>query len=152
MAQSIPNAPAGKKINKHNALMETAGWGGYYAASTGITIAQMATNTSTMAIASAVAAGGAVSATGVGLVVAGGALTIASCAVNARSAHKSRIHRQNLREIFADRNCPSRYDCFGVGQPGKIDSTSPSPTRSCPTSSSRRARSTVDGCATPSRG
>lgn len=115
MARNVPNPPAGKKINKHIGALETAGWGAYYVASTGLSVAQTATSTSTLAVCSAAAAGAAVSATGVGLVIAAGALTIGSTAVNARAAHKSRIHRKHLREIEANY---SSYDCYGFQQVG----------------------------------
>ncbi|HUB15213.1 MAG TPA: hypothetical protein VMB34_24905 [Acetobacteraceae bacterium] len=68
-------------------------------ASLGLSAAQLATGTSSLAVAGAVVAGAAVSATGVGLVAAGAALTVGSMVNNARSLVKTLEHHSNLKII-----------------------------------------------------
>lgn len=72
------------------------GKGGLSAAGVGVQVAQYATGTSTIAL---VTAGAAASATGIGLIVTGVALTLTTSVLSARSAHKSRLHRDHLEAI-----------------------------------------------------
>lgn len=110
MAHNIPNPPKGTPINRHWKL-KTGGRIGSGLTSLGVSIGQTATGNGTLTVLSAAAAGAAVSATGVGLVITAGVLTIGSSAVAARAAHKTRKHRKHLKDIYANRN---EYDCAGV--------------------------------------
>lgn len=80
--------------------------------SMGVSVASLATGTNSLAVAGAIAAGAAVSATGVGLVVAGGVLTLASIGTNATSMVKTAAHVTALKKIrshlgeFRRCNCP----------------------------------------------
>ncbi len=65
----------------------------------GVSVAQLATQTQSLAVAGAILAGTAVSATGVGLVVAGGVLTLGSMATNATSMVKTSAHVIALKKI-----------------------------------------------------
>ena len=67
--------------------------------SVGNSAAQLATGTSSLAVAGAVVVGAAVSATGIGLVAAGAAMTVGSMVSNARSLSKTIEHRTNLKII-----------------------------------------------------
>jgi hypothetical protein len=71
--------------------------------STGLSLgafaAELTTGTSALTVAGAVVAGAAVSATGIGLVAASGALTVGSVISNARSLAKTFDHRTNLKLI-----------------------------------------------------
>jgi hypothetical protein len=73
--------------------------------SIGVSAAQTATGQTTVALATGTAAA---SATGIGLVVAAGALLVGTSVLSARSAHKSRIHRNNLNKIYERR---AAYAC-----------------------------------------
>lgn len=70
--------------------------------SMGVTAASLGTGTSSLAVAGAIAAGAAVSATGIGLVVAGGLLTLASIGTNFTSMVKSASHVTQLKKIAAN--------------------------------------------------
>ena len=69
------------------------------AVSVGASGAQLATGTSSLAVAGAVVAGAAISATGIGLAATSAALTIGSMVTNARSLAKTIDHRANLKNI-----------------------------------------------------
>src|SRR5439155_8337638 len=62
----------------------------------GTTATQAATGGGALALATGAAA---VSATGVGLVVVGGLLTVGSCVYSARSAYKTYQHRNGLQDL-----------------------------------------------------
>jgi hypothetical protein len=72
------------------------------AASAGLTVAQNVTGASTQALVLGGLA--AVSATGVGLIVTAGALTIATSVLNATSAWKTKGHITELQNIYTHRN------------------------------------------------
>ncbi len=65
----------------------------------GVSVAQLATQTKSLAVAGAILAGTAASATGVGLVVAGGVLTLGSMATNVTSMVKTSAHVIALKKI-----------------------------------------------------
>lgn len=73
-----------------------AGKAGLAAAGVGVQVAQYATGASTLAL---LTAGAAASATGIGLIVTGAALTLSTSVLSARSANKSRLHRNHLQDI-----------------------------------------------------
>ena len=65
----------------------------------GTTAAQLGTHTSSLAVAGAVAAGAAVSATGLGLVIVGGVLTLGSMITSGTSMVKTTAHVLGLKRI-----------------------------------------------------
>ncbi len=81
----------------------------------GVSIAQTATGQTTLALATGAAAA---SATGIGLVAAAGALALGTSVLAARSAHKSRIHRNNLAQIYERRDA---YACGPVEMGGEVN-------------------------------
>lgn len=85
------------------------------AASVGVAVAQTATGQTTLALATGAAAA---SATGIGLVVAAGALTIGTSALAARSAYKTKAHRDNLMAIYERRHS---YSCTCVCEGDEIN-------------------------------
>lgn len=103
----IEQLPNGKPVNRWRAAKQVAK-GSIAAASGGIQVLQQATHTSTVALA---AAGAAASATGIGLVVTGAVITLATAGLSAVSAHKSRLHRNSLQEMYDRRNA---YVCGPV--------------------------------------
>lgn len=76
--------------------------------SAGIQVAQSATGTGTIALATGAAAA---SATGIGLIVAGGCLTLTANTLSAVSAVKTRHHVDNLVKILGR---PASYPCAGL--------------------------------------
>ncbi len=74
--------------------------------SVGVTAAQLGTQTSSLAVVGAIAAGAAVSATGVGLVVVGGVLTLGAMATNTVSMVKTSAHVIHLKRI---RDNPGKF-------------------------------------------
>ena len=72
----------------------------------GVTAAEFGTHTSSLAVAGAVAAGAAVSATGLGLVIAGGLLTLGSMATSGTSMVKTTAHVIALKKIRSE---PSKF-------------------------------------------
>jgi hypothetical protein len=92
---SFPAPPAGKIINRHRMLKKTFK-AGATAASMGVSAAQIGTGTGALALIT-----GAVSATGIGLVVAGGVLTVGSCLASGRSAYKTSKHIDGLKALEA---------------------------------------------------
>ncbi|MES2103402.1 MAG: hypothetical protein V4634_05235 [Pseudomonadota bacterium] len=103
----IPALPQGEAVNKHLQIAKKVGKGGATAASVGIQIAQVATGTSSLSVIAAAVAGG-VSATGVGLVVTGGVLTIASSIASGRAAYKTKQHLNGLHTILSNKTA---YEC-----------------------------------------
>jgi hypothetical protein len=95
---AIEEPGAGVPINRWRTGKQVAKVGGVVGGM-GIQAAQFATGTSTLAL---VTAGAAASATGIGLIVTGAALTLGMAATSAVAAHKSRLHRNHLQAI-ADR-------------------------------------------------
>jgi hypothetical protein len=79
--------------------LKTVATAGNTAGSVGLTIASTVTGHSSLAVAGAIAAGAAVSATGIGLVVAGAALTLASMATNATAMYSTTKHVIALKKI-----------------------------------------------------
>ena len=65
----------------------------------GITAAQLGTHTSSLAVAGAIAAGAAVSATGLGLVIVGGVLTLGSMITSGTSMVKTTAHVLGLKRM-----------------------------------------------------
>jgi hypothetical protein len=65
----------------------------------GMSAAQLGTHTSSLAVAGAVAAGAAVSATGLGLVIVGGVLTLGSMATSGTAMVKTTAHVIALKKI-----------------------------------------------------
>ena len=96
---AIEEPPSGKTVNRWREYKQ-AGKIGMAGAGAGIQVAQFATGTGTLAL---IAAGSAASATGIGLVVTGAVLTLATAGFSAVSAHKSRLHRNTLQAIFERR-------------------------------------------------
>jgi hypothetical protein len=92
----VQEPPAGTAINRWRTEKQV-GKAGMAVAGAGVQVAQFVTGTSTVAL---VAAGAAASATGIGLVVTGAALTLGTAAFSAVAAHKSRLHRNSLQAIF----------------------------------------------------
>ncbi|MES2068886.1 MAG: hypothetical protein V4488_00960 [Pseudomonadota bacterium] len=103
----IPPLPTGEPINRHLQIAKKVGKGGSTAASVGIQIAQVATGSSSLSVIAAAVAGG-VSATGVGLVVTGGVLTIASSIAAGRAAYKTKQHLNGLNTILSNKTA---YQC-----------------------------------------
>lgn len=81
---------------------------GLTVAGVGVQVAQYATGASTLAL---VTAGAAASATGIGLIVTGAALTLSTSILSARSAYKSREHRNHLQAIQDRVNA---YACMSI--------------------------------------
>jgi hypothetical protein len=77
-------------------------------AGVGVQVAQQATGASTLAL---LTAGAAASATGIGLIVTGAALTLSTSILSARSAYKSREHRNHLQAIQDRVNA---YACMSI--------------------------------------
>jgi hypothetical protein len=75
-------------------------------AKTGITLASAGLSTATHL--SILTFGAAASATGIGLVIAGAALTVATMGMSANAAYKTYNHRSNLQAIYERRGC---YAC-----------------------------------------
>lgn len=95
-------------VNRHRVLKQAASTTAM-AAGTGITVTQQALGTGgVIALATGAAA---VSATGVGLIVAGAVVYGAQLGVSARAAHKSRMHLQNLKKIASR---AGSYQCAGL--------------------------------------
>ena len=105
----IQPPPEGTPVNRWRTTKRT-GKVGLVAAGVGVQVAQYATGASTLAL---VTAGAAASATGIGLIVTGAALTLSSAVLSARSANKSRLHRNHLQEIYDRRNA---YACRPVDE------------------------------------
>jgi hypothetical protein len=112
----IQPPPQGKPVNRWTTA-KRVGKVGLSAAGTGVTVAQYATGISTIAI---LTAGAAASATGIGLIVTGAALTLTTSTLSAVSAAKSRKHRNNLQAIYDRRNA---YACGPVELKGPTDAT-----------------------------
>ncbi len=102
-----------RPVNRHRTQKRVAS-GMSSAASLGLSGAQIGTGTSALAVGGAVVAGAAVSATGVGLVAAAGALTIGSMATNARSLIRTISHCDRLKAIKAgyDKGNYQMCDCL----------------------------------------
>lgn len=81
---------------------KTVAGAGLTAGSMAITGAQLGTGTSSLAVGGAIAAGVAVSATGLGLVIVGGILTLASVATSGTSMVKSAAHVIGLKKILRE--------------------------------------------------
>jgi hypothetical protein len=96
----IPDLPPGEPINKHLQIAKKVVKGTGSAASVGIQIAQVATGTKSLTVIAGAIAGG-VSATGVGLVVTAGVLTVASSIASGRAAYKTKQHLNGLNSILA---------------------------------------------------
>lgn len=75
----------------------------------GLSAAGYATKTSTIGTVSAIAAGAAVGATGIGLLVGTGVLYLGYAAQAGRSAIKTNNHINNLKQIYVDRGY---YSCM----------------------------------------
>jgi hypothetical protein len=95
-----PAPSTGKEVSRWR-LTKQLNTGTIGVGSVGVGIAQTVTGQTTVALATGAAAA---SATGIGLVVAAGALTLGAAALAGRSAHKSRTHRNNLASIYERRN------------------------------------------------
>jgi hypothetical protein len=91
----IQPPPDGTPVNRWRTAKRT-GKVGLTVAGVGVQVAQYATGASTLAL---VTAGAAASATGIGLIVTGAALTLSTAVLSARSANKSRVHRNHLQAI-----------------------------------------------------
>lgn len=89
---------------------------GMQAGNAGLSVATQAMGVPNIAL---IAAGAAASATGIGLVVTGAALTLTTSVLSARSAHKSRLHRNALQQIQQRVNT---YECrlVDIGDPGEL--------------------------------
>ena len=94
---------------------KTAATGTMSASGVGVSIAQTATGQTTLALATGAAAA---SATGIGLVAAAGALALGTSVLAARSAHKSRVHRNNLAQIYERRDA---YACGPIEPGGEVN-------------------------------
>ena len=81
---------------------------GMIASSIGVSTAQMATGATTTKVVLSLAAGTAVGATGIGLLVGAGAITLASGVQAGRAAYKTNAHINNLKQIKAD---AGKYSC-----------------------------------------
>jgi len=101
----ITELPPGKPINRHR-MQKKVAKGVATATSIGVSAAQIGTGTGALALVA-----GAVSATGVGLVVTGGVLTVASALTSGRSAYKTDKHIDGLKDILTNRGT---YDCSPV--------------------------------------
>jgi hypothetical protein len=110
----IQPPPEGKPVNRWRTAKKV-GKVGLGAAGVGVTVAQYATGVSTLAL---LTAGAAASATGIGLIVTGAALTLTTSTLSAVSAAKSRKHRNNLQAIYDRRNA---YACGPVDLKGPKD-------------------------------
>jgi hypothetical protein len=91
----IQPPPEGTPVNRWRTTKRT-GKVGLTIAGVGVQVAQQATGASTLAL---LTAGAAASATGIGLIVTGAALTLSTSILSARSAYKSREHRNHLQAI-----------------------------------------------------
>lgn len=78
------------------------------ATSHGISITQMTTDASTVKTVSALATGTAVGATGIGLLIGAGALTLGGATLAGVSAYKTNNHINHLKKI---KDSWRRYDC-----------------------------------------
>lgn len=85
---------------------KTVGSAGNTVGGIGVTAAQIGTHTSSLAVAGAIAAGATVSATGLGLVIVGGILTLGSMATSGTSMVKTTAHVIALKKI---RDNPSKF-------------------------------------------
>ena len=94
---------------------KTLATGTMSASGVGVSVAQTATGQTTLALATGAAAA---SATGIGLIAAAGALALGTTVLAARSAHKSRIHRNNLAQIFERRDS---YACGPIEPGGPVN-------------------------------
>jgi hypothetical protein len=94
--------------NRHRALKGTAK-GLSLTARGGLTAAGFATQNSTLAVAGAIAAGAAVSATGIGLVAAGGALMIGTAILDINAVASTIAHLEGLEAL--QRNVGNFANC-----------------------------------------
>lgn len=115
MSHDISNPPEGTIINRHWNY-KTAGKIGLSAGGAGVNVAQVVTGYGSLTVLAAAAAGTVVAATGVGLVITAGVLTVASSGIAGRSAYKTYQHRKNLQSIYAERNT---YACTSQDPAGK---------------------------------
>jgi hypothetical protein len=79
----------------------------------GVTAAQLGTHTSSLAVAGAVAAGATVSATGLGLVIVGGVLTLGSMITSGTSMVKTTAPVIALKKIRSEPSKFSACKCMG---------------------------------------
>ncbi|HTV40460.1 MAG TPA: hypothetical protein VMF08_07795 [Candidatus Sulfotelmatobacter sp.] len=103
----IQPPPEGKPVNRWREAKRT-GKVGLVLAGAGVQVAQYATGASTIAL---LTAAGAASATGIGLVVTGAALTLTSAVLSGRAAIKTGVHLDNLKKIQSRVNC---YACMPI--------------------------------------
>jgi len=118
---SYPNGFNNGAVDRHRTVKRVAS-GMSSGLSLGISATQAGMQISSLAVAGAVVAGAAVSATGVGLVAAGAALTVGSMVNNARSLSKTIEHRTNLKLVKMRydageyNNCRCRAHHAGMGK------------------------------------
>jgi hypothetical protein len=99
---------AGEAISNHWILAKKIGKGSMGAGGAAISGAQSLSGVSGLALVTGAAAA---SATGIGLVVTGAAITLATCGLSARSAYKTGKHLDVLEQIAARRYA---YQCTGL--------------------------------------
>src|SRR5580704_14205557 len=98
----------GQEISNHWITAKKAGKGTMATGGAAVNVVQHFAGVSALALASGAAAA---SATGIGLVVTGAAITLATCGLSALSAYKSGQHVAVLERIAARK---SSYDCAGL--------------------------------------
>jgi hypothetical protein len=91
---------------------KTVGSVGNTVGGVGVSAAQIGTHTSSLAVAGAVAAGAAVSATGLGLVIVGGILTLGSMVTSGTAMVKTTAHVIALKKIVANAGKFSACKCM----------------------------------------
>ena len=98
----------GQEISNHWIAAKAAGKGSMAASGAAVNVVQHFAGVSAFALA---AGGAAASATGIGLVVTGAAITLTTCGLSALSAYKSGQHVAVLERIAARKYS---YDCSGL--------------------------------------
>jgi hypothetical protein len=98
----------GQQISNYWIAAKTAGKGTMAAGGAAVNVVQHFAGVSAFALAAGAAAA---SATGIGLVVTGAAITLTTCGLSALSAYKSGQHRAVLERIAARK---SSYECTGL--------------------------------------
>ena len=98
----------GQEISNHWITAKKAGKGTMGAGGAAIGVAQHFTGVSAFALATGAAAA---SATGIGLVVTGAAITVTTCGLSALSAYKTGQHLAVLEKIAARKGS---YECTGL--------------------------------------
>ena len=98
----------GQSISNHWITAKKAGKGAMGAGGAAVNVVQHFAGVSTVALATGAAAA---SATGIGLIVTGAAITLTTCGLSAMSAYKTGQHLAVLEKIAARRHS---YDCTGL--------------------------------------